>query len=302
MTDITKHCLFCREREDLEELYPRTFRDEDLTPGVFSARRVTEHFHYRMVRCRHCGLVFSREILPGETLRRLYAESTVTFSRYADIIAADYWRALEPFMAPGRRGKALEVGCSSGFFLETLLKAGFREVAGVEPSREAIGRAAPRVRDAIVPGFFREGMFPEESFDLVCSFQTLDHLEEPLEVLRGLRRLLRPGGTGYFITHNVRAFQARALGEKSPIIDVEHIYLFDRRTLRRALEETGYVETAVGSLRNSYPAGYWLRMFPMRPAIRDRLLAWAGRTGLDGWPLPIRAGNIFAVGRRGGGA
>jgi hypothetical protein len=44
-----KHCIFCGECEELEELYPRNFKDEELTPEVFSARRATEHFHLKSV-------------------------------------------------------------------------------------------------------------------------------------------------------------------------------------------------------------------------------------------------------------
>ena len=92
---LIKKCLFCDDESCLQELYPKTFKDEDLNAAVFSARRVTEHFHYRMVKCERTGLVFSREILPDTILEKLYADSKVTFGEYTEIIRKDYWRPLK---------------------------------------------------------------------------------------------------------------------------------------------------------------------------------------------------------------
>ncbi len=191
---IRKHCLFCGSKEDVEELYPQTFRFEDLTPEVFSARRSTEHFHYTIVRCRNCGLVFSRDILSDDVLAHLYTQSKVTFAEYTEIIRKDYWRCLGPHVRHIEKGVALEIGCSSGFFLEELLSRGFTDVYGCEPSLEAQRMASPAVQKNITVGFFRDGMYQANTFDLVCSFQTLDHLSDPLEVLRIAHGVLKPGG------------------------------------------------------------------------------------------------------------
>jgi SAM-dependent methyltransferase len=298
MNYITKHCLFCREKERLVDLYPQTFRLEDLTPEVFSARRTTEHFHYAVVRCQNCGLVFSREILPDEVLAHLYSESKVTFAEYTDIIRKDYWRCLEPFIDGAPSQRALEIGCSSGFFLEELLSHGFSEVHGCEPSFEAREIADPRIKPNISAGFFREGLYENGSFDLLCSFQTLDHVSDPLGVMRVAHDIVKPGGLVYFITHNVEGFQAKLLGAKSPIIDIEHIYLFSKRTLRRLLEQSGFEVLGVIDVKNSYPVNYWLKMFPMPNGLKSVLGGLLKPIGLGSLPLPLKAGNIAIVARR----
>ena len=298
MDFIKKHCLFCQDKEDLVELYPQTFTDQDLTPEVFSARRITEHFHYAIVRCRNCGLVFSREILPDEILSRLYSQSNVTFGEYMDIIRRDYWRSLAPFMDGVHRGEALEIGCSTGFFLEELLAQGFQDVCGCEPSIEAKEMAGTCVRGNITSGFFKEGLYENRRFDLVCSFQTLDHLGDPVKVIRISNDILKPGGLAYFITHNVDGLQAKILGEKSPIIDVEHVYLFNKVTLRRLLEMTGFEVMDVSNVRNSYPLEYWLKMFPLAKTVKNVMRNSFKRLGLSSVPVPLKAGNIYIVGKR----
>jgi SAM-dependent methyltransferase len=298
MTYVRKQCLFCHEREQIDELYPQTFRIEDLTAEVFSARRSTEHYHYTMVRCRNCGLVFSRDILSEDALTQLYSKSKVTFSKYSDIIAKDYWRCLEHHVNRIEKSTALEIGCSSGFFLEELLSNGFKEVFGCEPSVEAKEMAPFTVRKNITLGFFKPGLYPPGKFDLVCSFQTLDHLDNPVEALHETHRILKPGGLAFFITHNVDALGARLLGEKSPIIDVEHIYLFSKKTITRLLDESGFEVIQVSDVKNSYPIEYWLRMFPMPGTMRTILQKLFRGIGLAQRPLSIKAGNMFAIGRK----
>jgi SAM-dependent methyltransferase len=292
---IKKSCLFCGAKERLTTLYPKNFDERDLNAAVFSARRTSDHFHYQIVRCQECGLVFSNETLPDEALLKLYGDSHVTFGNYIPTIRKDYWRHLQPFVKGRELKSALEIGCSSGFFLEELKSQGFHKVYGCEPSLEAKNKAVAEIRDSIHLGFFQKNIYPSQSFDLVCSFQTLDHLPDPLETLRNCREILKPGGLAYFICHNVEALQAKILKEKSPIIDIEHIYLFSKKTLRRIFEKTGFKVVDVGSVKNSYPLNYWLEMAPL-PAAPKRMLKWIFKVPrLGQCQLPLTAGNIYII-------
>lgn len=291
---LTKKCLLCGDNESLTDLYEKNFTEKDLTPQVFSARRTTEHFHYKIVRC-HCGLVFSKEILSDASLLPLYTDSQLTFDDSIPIIRKDYWRHLAPFLENRKKGRALEIGCSSGFFLEELKAQGFEQVDGCEPSVEAKKKASPAVRDCIHQGFFVDGIYPDKSFDLICSFQTIDHLSDPAAILKVCRKALKPGGLVYFICHNVDALQAKILREKSPIIDVEHIYLFSKKTLRLFFEKSGFEVVSLGNIQNSYPLSYWLRMLPLPPGLKAFLSGMLKTMGLLNWSMPLSAGNMFIV-------
>ena len=296
MAYIKKHCLFCENPSACEQdgnlvmLYPQTFEDEDLNAEVFSARRVTEHFHYKIFKCKKTGLIFSGEILSDDVLLKLYAGSKITFNEYTHLIRKDYWRHLKPFAASLIKERALEIGCSNGFFLEELLEQGYREVFGCEPSLEAKNLAPSRVKENIYSGFFTQGIYPDNFFDLVCSFQTLDHLSEPLDILKTCYNILKPGGHAYFITHDVNGLQARIFGEKSPIIDVEHIYLFNNKTLSMLGEKAGFRTIKTFSVRNTYPLKYWMSHAPI--PMKKFFLNIAKHTGLENRNISIRAGNL----------
>lgn len=293
---ITKHCLFCPDDSCLVDLYPQTFKDEDVNADVFSARRVTEHFHYKMVRCSNTGLVFSREILPEEDLKKLYADSKVTFNEYADIIRKDYWRPLEKFSDIMVKGSALDIGCSNGFFLEELKDHGFKELYGCEPSTEAKDVADPSIKEHIFTGFFTDEVYKDNMFDLICCFQTLDHLNDPIGMLKTCFSKLKPGGLLYMIMHNVDGLQAKLLKEKSPIIDIEHIYLFNPKTVSLAVEKAGFETIKTFPIKNSYPLEYWLShaIFPLHKQINGmfKLLK------LDKLHVPLSVGNMGIVARK----
>jgi SAM-dependent methyltransferase len=179
-----------------------------------------------------------------------------------------------------------------------LLEEGFRRVSGCEPSHEAKEKADPRVKNSIHSGFFKPGIYEKNSFDLICSFQTLDHLSDPAEILKTCRDILRPQGMIYFVTHDVDSLQARILREKSPIIDVEHIYLFNKKTLKRLFEEPGFKVLRVADLKNSYPINYWLRML-LKGRVGLKFNDLIRRSGLGSISLPLAAGNIFVIAKKG---
>jgi SAM-dependent methyltransferase len=291
-----KNCLFHNDNNCLEDLYPQTFKEEDLNEDVFSARRVTEHFHYKMVRCKETGLVFSKEILPEDILKKLYKGSKVTFSEYTGIIRKDYWKPLSKFSSILKKDAALEIGCSNGFFMEELLLQGFKAVQGCEPSIEAKEKAHPSVKAHIHTEFFNDDLYENGSFDLICIFQTLDHLSDPLSILKTCLSKLKKGGLLYVIIHNVDALQAKILKDKSPIIDVEHIYLFNPQSIQLAVEQVGFKTVECFPIKNSYPIKYWVKHanVPFLKGVGSVL----SLSGLDHLRIPLSAGNMGIIAQK----
>src|SRR5262249_22640478 len=146
-------------------------------------------------------------------LKHLYADSHVdNFDEYTPVLRRDYWRIVAPYVAQKKPRSALEIGCSSGFFLEELVANGVPNVQGVEPSLQAIEKAAPTVKKGIRSGFF-EGLktFPKERFDLVTSFHVLDHVDDPRGFVQGCFDVLNPGGLVCLVAHDVNSLQAKIL-------------------------------------------------------------------------------------------
>lgn len=292
---IETKCILCGCNENTVVKYPQSFSHEDISHETFSARRETEHYHYRFLKCT-CGQVFSSPVLPASELAELYRGSKLTYSNEASAIAGTYIRYLREHeqLLAGKRS-ALEIGCGNGFFLRELLNVGFECVAGVEPSEDAVSKAGD-LSKSIFCGFFEDACFAPNSFDLICCFQTLDHVIDPMGVLSKCHSLLRPGGLLYVIVHNEHAPQARLFGEKSPIYDVEHVYLFSTKTLAKVCEGAGLEPVRTFGVCNTYPLDYWLRMSPLPGKAVLRSAARILRIGQLRMTIP--AGNIGIISRK----
>ncbi len=293
-------CAICDPRTASEELYPANLDPEAFTPAVFSARRLPDGTHYRMVRCRQCGLVRSDPVLGADALAELYRDSSFDYGEELEGLRATYGAALDRAagLLSSRRG-LLDVGCGSGFVLEVALERGWTDVHGVEPSGDAIAKAAPAVAPLIVQDMMRPGLFDDGSLSLVTLFQVLDHMPDPAGLVRDCRRILRPGGVILAFNHNVTAWSARLLGERSPIIDVEHTFLYSPETMRRLFSEAGFEVLSVSPVRNTYSLSYLTHLVPLPRALKQWLIPRLRATTLGQRQLTVPLGNLCLIARRG---
>ena len=237
---LSTRCAICGTYNNSMELYPANFDWSAFSPSVFSARRLPDRIHYCVVKCRQCGLVRSDPIVDPVMLGRLYRQSAVTYTEEAANIRDTYGRCLLELNAFGVRKRSLmEIGCGNGFFLEEALEQGYESVFGVEPSQSAVESASRRVRPGIICDVMRPSLFSHEQFDVICMFQVLDHIPDPATLLDECLKILRPGGLILCLNHNVSALSARLMRSHSPIIDIEHTFLYSPTTAARLFEEGG---------------------------------------------------------------
>ena len=125
-------------------------------------------------------------------------------------IASEHWHryAFARALAPGRR--VLDAACGEGYGSALMARAG-ADVLGVDIGSEAVQHA--RTRYAGIPGLRFEqadatalDALADASFDLVLSFETLEHVHEQQRLLDGFARLLAPGGVLLLSTPDKRAY------------------------------------------------------------------------------------------------
>ncbi len=293
---LTTSCAICGVSNNSAELYPANFDMSAFNPVVFSARRLPDRIHYRIVKCKECGLVRSDPIADPVMLGRLYRQSAVTYTEEATNIRHTYGRCLARLNEYGVHKKSLmEIGCGNGFFLEEALKQGYENVRGVEPSQSAVEEASPSIRSGIICDVMRPGIFASEQFDVICMFQVLDHIPDPAGLLDECKRMLKPGGFVLCLNHNVAALSARLMRSHSPIVDIEHTFLYSPTTATQLFKARGFNVRRVSSVRNRYSFHYLLRLAPMPAKIKTRLLdslktrAWMRRS------VSIPIGNLCLV-------
>lgn len=279
--------LFARERFDASRVDAYTY----------ASRKQPEFMCLRLVRCLNCDLIYAPHPPPQTFLSHAYADAAYDSGPEARAAAATYAAALEGHIgAMPLRGAAVDVGAGSGPLLPWLAEQGFAPVVGIEPSLAAIAAADPEVAPMLRAGVFSPAAIAGLHPALVCSFMTLEHLDDPLAFARGAFDALQPGGMLAIVVHDWRAPLNRMLGLRSPIIDVEHLQLFSQRSVARLLVAAGFERIVVQPLSNNYPLRYWLRLTPLPVRLKRGLGRLIERARLAAMPISLRVGNRLALG------
>jgi SAM-dependent methyltransferase len=292
-------CPSCGSRDESGVFAPAAFDAAKLDAYAFASRKTPEYMHYRLISCPSCDLLYASPAPSAQTLAAAYKDAAYGSAEEARFAARTYGRLIADVLErlPDRSG-ALDIGAGDGAFLEELLALGFTNVVGVEPSEAPIAAAGAAARPLLRRGLFAATDFKAGTMSLVTSFQTMEHVDDPLRVCRDAFDLLKPGGAVVFVCHNRRALSARLLGFKSPIFDIEHLQLFSPASAWYLLDLAGYTDISVRPIWNSYPLHYWLRLLPLPSSLKEKIVAAAKASAWGRWSVSLPAGNLVAIGRK----
>lgn len=153
------------------------------TLGLVDRRGTVER-----IACASCGLEFVEPSVEGSAA---FYEYLTDGTDYYDRSRWDFERA-RTLIGPG--DSVIDLGCGPGTFLSSL--GGDRRCVGVDSNPRAVRRASERGIEAIesTPHDIIERLAAEPPFDVVCSFQTLEHLDNVEQLLDVALRLVSPGG------------------------------------------------------------------------------------------------------------
>jgi SAM-dependent methyltransferase len=302
MPAVTLHptsCAICHTEENATELYPATFDHLSFSAATFSARRIPDGVHYRIVKCNTCGLVRSDPVADSKSLEELYTQSSFDYKYEVDNIRATYGRYLaQTVRYQVQKGALLEIGCGNGFFLEEALAQGYGPVQGIETSHAAIESASPFIRKNIICDTMRTGIFRPDQFEIICMFQVIDHIPDPVMLLDECLRILKPGGLILSLNHNVEALSSRILRSHSPIMDIEHTFLYSPSTIVRLFGARGFDIMQVGWALNRYSLYYLARLLPWPNKLRSRLIGLIDNRFFRRLSFSVPLGNLYVIGKK----
>ena len=298
MIDII--CALCGEKQQIKTLYPSTFNEKMISKSTYSARRFPDKIHYRIVKCQNCSLVFSSPVLPPGKISMLYKESVCNYKEQIPYLIKTYLNIIKKIKSDiAENPKVLEVGCGNGFFIKALLDCGLtKEVFGVEPSSKMVLHADEGVRSRIKVNFFKQNLFPKSTFDLILCFHVLDHMIDPNEFIRGAQALLKKNGYIIVVVHDTEGLSVKLFQEKSAIFDIEHIYLFNRKTLSKIFLRNKFKVVQIFNLINSYPLDYWIKMSGFPSFIKKSSKFITTIFGINKKSISIPAGNIGIIAKK----
>lgn len=221
---------------------------------------------YRYRRCRGCGLLAQSPLPDAARLPAFYpdeyptriAERTANLDKAVNrlaiacfygthSVARPAWlragfravsgRLLRDALEPHGGNRLLEVGCGAGGLLALHRQLGW-DVVGIEPHAAAV--TAARARGLTV----HEGTLADAPqwppFDVMLLSHVLEHVTDPLALLRQTAARLTPDGKIVVVTPNARALGLAWFGSAWYALDApRHVMLFDAGSLVRLAVAAG---------------------------------------------------------------
>jgi len=169
------------------------------------------------------------------------------------------------------------------------------EAWGVEPSHWA-AREARRRGLRVIEGTLDNLRLAGEAFDVITMWDVIEHLTDPLEVLRKSYRLLRKGGLVCVHTINIESPLARLLGHRWPWLMEMHLYYFSPRTLGAVLRKAGFTVVKRVNQGRFLCLGYLAtRIDPYSPLLGKAISKVVTALGLQYKAVPINLGDLFTA-------
>ncbi len=162
-------------------------------------------------------------------------------------------------------GTLLEIGAGFGTFGQEIKALDiFERVIALELTPTLAGKCRERGLE-VLECPVEEASLTGIQADVVVSFETLEHLFDPLEVLQSCFNVLNPGGVILLSCPNMLGFDTMTLGELSSSVGGEHINMFNPHSVALLLERAGFKMLDVSTpgkldvelLRKKALAGDW---------------------------------------------
>lgn len=222
---------------------------------------------FRVVRCRRCSLVYLNPRPSLEQVLHYYPDEYCCFAElpprsalikllYRVLVAL---KAREVFGSLPKDGVLLDFGCGTGHWLASLSPSAepTQRFVGIDATPNAVAQLRQQGIEAHVgDDAVLADVFEPNSVDLILLNHVIEHVPDPIETLRRLSAVLKPGAEIHGATPNVEAwdvdfFEDAWVGWHVP----RHFVLFDRHTLERMVREAGLELVSVSSSLEA--ASHW---------------------------------------------
>lgn len=267
MKNIQDHCVICKE-PSLVEVYPASSNYKSSDTALDSDEyRCTSMAHYKkpqIAKCLHCGVFqIPKSLQPANLIEA-----------YADVVDQDYldnfqikkktfsyaYKNVSKFIT--KNARLLEIGSYCGLFLAEAVRGG-SNCTGIEPSRWAAAYAQTHLKSVnIINQSMEEAILTlQKPFDVIVSWDVIEHIADPMDMIYGVGNLLDEGGYFIFSTINIDSSIARLMGARWHWIMDMHLYYFTKPSLENMLQKGGFKLVETGGHRHYASLRYAYKKF-----------------------------------------
>jgi SAM-dependent methyltransferase len=207
-----------------------------------------------LLACGACSFTTADLTLSDAELERLYGPEYFAGQEYMDYVAerplihrhfkTRLDRLFQYVADPGSK-RLFEIGSAYGFFLE-VAREHFRCVEGIDISAAAAAYAREALGLEVTTGEFLAHQM-SGPVDVVCLWDTIEHLRDPHLYIEKAASYLRSGGAIALTTGDIGSWMARWRGARwRQIHPPTHLHYFSKRTLTQLLERHGFATAYAG--------------------------------------------------------
>lgn len=230
-------CWVC-DSERTSAYKPRTL-NRQLEPGDLQISDANYGTTLSLRICADCGFIFAEGQELAELLRLYEALEDQGYEESQESRALQMEWLLDQASAarPGMRSM-LDVGAATGLLVELGLRRGL-QATGVEPSRSLVEVARTSHRVELLQGTIPHPALEGRTFDVVFLVDVIEHVSEPVRLLRDAARYLAAGGVLLVVTPDVASVARKLLRRRWWHFRLAHVGYFDARSFGVACERAG---------------------------------------------------------------
>lgn len=214
---------------------------------------------FTIYRCVYCGLERTTPRPTPATIGAYYPSDYAPYKASAEVGASskskikEWLRHLLGFNAralpPIPPGRMLEIGCSSGGYMEQVRHQGW-QVEGIEFSDQAASIARSKGFN-VQTGSLEQAQAPDVQYDVITAWMVLEHLHAPVLALKRLREWIKP--EGYLVASVPVSKSLAKLFFKDCCYDLHlpnHLFHYTPDTLKIVLANSGWMLERIFWQRN----------------------------------------------------
>ena len=151
--------------------------------------------------------------------------------------------------------KVLEVGASAGQFL-THIMHDVETIHAIELDKECCNFLKDVLGIEADSTFLENSKFADEEYDVVCTFQVMEHVDDPVAFVKSLKNVTRPNGEIFIEVPNLRDALLSVWDVQSHqkfFYHSAHLHYFTEKTLVKIAQEAGF---DVDSVEVNYTQDY----------------------------------------------
>ena len=201
--------------------------------------------HVYLCRCKACGFVFSRRKPSLVELEDYYTQYTYGDHYYSSPLTLKRYKELLQSFEPYRKNnRLLDVGCGNGDFLLVAKEMGW-DCVGTEFSPKAVEICKSKGLN-VLQGDLKTLTDGLGAFDIITSFEVIEHINTPANEVGLMHKHLRPGGLLYITTPNFNSLMRILLGQRyDAIVYPEHLSYFTPSSLNYLMNMQGFKKISI---------------------------------------------------------